>query len=53
MRRIWLSFKLPEKRKAEYIQKVKDLLLPFPIEDRDEDFYERKALEIYLIENIM
>lgn len=50
--RWWKKIKLPKKRKAEYIKKVKELLAPFPEEDRDEAFYERKATELYICENI-
>jgi hypothetical protein len=45
--------KIPSKRIAEYVDKVKFLLSPFPKEDRDYDFYIRKAEELYLQENVM
>lgn len=52
MRWVLNRIKLPKSRKAEYIAKIKKALSPFPEEDRDEDFYERKARELYIIENI-
>jgi len=46
--------KIPEKRKAEFIEKVKKLLIPFSIEiEKEEDFYLEKAEELYLSELIM
>ena len=40
--------KIPKKRIAEYVAKVKKLLIPFPeLQERDEDFYIRKADELY------
>jgi len=45
--------RIPFKRIAEYVDKVKQLLIPFPQEDRDDDFYIRKAEELYLQEKVM
>ena len=45
--------KIPKKRIAKYVTKVKELLSPFPeLQERDEDFYIRKADELYQSEKV-